>query len=53
VFNRALSRDHDDVLTVLGAIDPDLRDWAADNSRVPEVLAARADTVSGARRPRF
>jgi hypothetical protein len=53
VFNRALASDHDDVLMVLDAIDTDLRNWVAANSRVPDVLAARTATVTGARLARF
>jgi hypothetical protein len=53
VFNRALANDHGDVLMVLDAINTDLRDWVASNSRVPDVLAARAATVAGSRQARF
>jgi hypothetical protein len=53
VFNRALASDHGDVLMVLDALDADLRDWVASNSRVPDVLSARAATVEGTRQARF
>jgi hypothetical protein len=41
-----LSARHEDLLTVLGYIDPLVADWVATRSRVPAVLAQRPATSS-------
>ena len=53
VFNRNLLRDHQDVLDVLAAIEPAVRDWVAHDSRLPAVLAVRATTIAGQRPTSF
>lgn len=53
IFTRNLVRDHEDTLSVLAAIDPAARDWVVAESRLPTVIAARADTVDGTRAPQF
>ena len=53
IFARNLVLDHDDILSVLVAIDPAARDWVAAESRLPAVIAAKADTVAGRRVPQF
>ncbi|MEU1813198.1 hypothetical protein [Micromonospora aurantiaca (nom. illeg.)] len=41
LWQEPLVRRYDDMLTLLGYIDPDLRNWVAAGSRFPDVLAAR------------
>ena len=53
IFNRDLAADHETVLSVLAMIEPAARDWLAGNSRIIDVLAARADTVTGMRPTSF
>jgi hypothetical protein len=47
VFNRNIADDHQKALEVLAAIDPAPELLVRTASRVPAVLAARADTVNG------
>jgi hypothetical protein len=49
MFNRDLLRDHQDILDILAAIEPAVSDWVAQDSRLPAIVAARADIVAGRR----
>jgi len=49
VFNRDLAADHRSVLRVLGWISPAAQAWVEHDSRLPAVIAARPDAVSGKR----
>ena len=46
IFGRHLAADHAALLRIAGDIDTDLRRYVTEHSRVPAVLARRADCVS-------
>ena len=41
IFGRHLAADHASILLVAGWLEPDVRRWIADHSRVPGTLARR------------
>jgi len=47
IFARNLAGDHQQVLTLLAAIDPAMRTWAERDSRAPSVLAKRSAVLGG------
>ncbi|MFD8520200.1 hypothetical protein ACFV2D_09295 [Streptomyces capillispiralis] len=53
VHHRHLAADHDTICRVLGYLSPELAEETRTMDRFPDVLAGRADVLSGARPPRF